>query len=76
MDLRNDEEEDVMKTLMVVVAISCCLIAGCGDGSEEFVKAQKFLPRAECRECNSSLRIAPHIRVSNLTKSQCRGIGA
>ena len=58
MDLRNDEEEDVMKTLMVVVAISCCLISGCGDGSEEFVKAQKFLPRAECRECISEVWMA------------------
>ena len=65
-----------MKILMVVVAICCCLIAGCGDGSEKFVKVQKIVPRAECRESNSSLRIAPHIRVSNLTKSQCRGIGA
>ena len=64
-----------MKTMMIVVAICCCLIAGCGDGSDKFVKVQKNLPRAECRECNSSLRIAPHIRVSNLTKRQCRGIG-
>ena len=30
-----------MKILMVVVAICCCLIAGCGDGSEKFVEVQK-----------------------------------
>lgn len=65
-----------MKILMVVVAICCCLIAGCGDGSEKFVEVQKIVPSAEYRECNSSLRIAAHIRVSYLTKSQCRGIGA
>ena len=47
-----------MKIMMIVVAICCCLIAGCGDGSEKFVRATNFLPSEECRESISQLRTA------------------
>ena len=63
-----------MKTMMIVGAIFCCLIAGCDDGSEDFVRVPKSLPWGECRECLSSERMATHSGVLCLKESSCRDL--